>query len=99
MASCEGASSQVRAAKMGERAEEKPDELVILARSSVTRQAEPRRPETVGCLLMDGESVMPSAPTGIDEYQGGQRPRGTMSPGQMTDRRRIGRPQEGHRGK
>jgi hypothetical protein len=35
--------------------------------------------------------------TGL-EYQGGQRPRGMIPPGRMVERRRIGWPQEGHKG-
>ena len=47
----------------------------------------------------ESRAIMSSAPPGFDEYQGGQRPRGAISPGRMIDRRSIGRPQEGHRGR
>ena len=96
LASCEGASAQVGGERMGELRGERRDELVVWHTSR-----EPGRRN-------QGGMKSPVASWRIEsryewraigrEYQGGQRPRGMMSPGRMVERRRIGCRQDGHRG-
>jgi hypothetical protein len=93
---CEGARSQFRAKRLGKRAKEKLDELGVWR---VFRRPGRRNQGawkfSVASWWIERRYAL--CASGL-EVRGGQRPRRMMSSGRMTERRRIGRPQAGHRG-
>jgi hypothetical protein len=96
LARCEGASCQVRAKRLGKRAKEKLDELGVwhvFRRPGRRNQGDWKL--SVASWWIESRYVL--CASGL-EVQGGQRPRGMMSSGRMTERHRIGCPQAGHRG-
>jgi hypothetical protein len=96
LARCEGARSQFRAKRLGKRAKEKLDELGVwrVFRRPGRRNQRGRKLSVASWWIERRYALCASSL----EVRGGQRPRRMMSSGRMTERRRIGCPQAGHRG-